>query len=86
MKSFKESGAIEYTSDVLIGLQYYGMGFVKGEKEAARQERVRELLESNKKDAAEGKPVKIHLRVLKNRSGRKDDTGFNYYPMFNLYV
>ena len=86
MKSFKESGAIEYTSDVLIGLQYYGMGYIKGEKEAARQERVRELLESNKKDAAEGKPVKIHLRVLKNRSGRKDDTGFNYYPMFNLYV
>ena len=86
MKAFKESGAIEYTSDVLIGLQYYGMGYIKGEKEAARLERIRDLFENNKKYAAEGKSVRIHLRVLKNRSGRKDDTGFNYYPMFNLYV
>lgn len=32
MTSFKESGAVEYSSDVLIGLQYYGMDYEKIEK------------------------------------------------------
>ena len=86
MSAYKESGALEYTADTLIGLQFFGMDYIKGEREAARMERIRELMEANKKDAGEGKPVKIHLKVLKNRSGRKGDTGFSYYPMFNLYV
>lgn len=86
MAAFKESGALEYTSDVLIGLQYYGMDYMRKETEKARLERIREMMDNNKKAAAEGKPIQIHLKVLKNRSGKKGDTGFNYYPMFNLYI
>ncbi len=86
MTAFKESGALEYTSDVLIGLQHFGMDFMPGESDKARQERIRDLLKANSQAAAEGKAIKIHLKVLKNRSGRKGDTGLNYYPMFNLYL
>ena len=86
MTAFKESGALEYTSDVLIGLQHYGMDYIKGEKEAARLERIRDLVESNNRMAAEGKSIKIQLKILKNRSGRKGSTGLNYFPMFNLYI
>lgn len=31
MAAFKESGAIEYSSDVLMGLQYEGMDYSEGE-------------------------------------------------------
>jgi replicative DNA helicase len=44
LASFKESGAIEYSSDVLLGLQYLGMDYYDGEKEQDRARRVRELL------------------------------------------
>ena len=80
MSSFKESGAIEYSSDVLIGLQFKGIDDIKQS-------------ESNKKEAnefvekAKGKnPREVELKILKNRNGATDKRGlFKYYPMFNLY-
>ncbi len=85
MAAFKESGAIEYTSDILIGLQYFGMDYMEGEKTQAREERIRQLIKENKLKAKKGQPVQIQLKILKNRSGSLADMGFNYYPMFNLY-
>ena len=85
MAAFKESGSVEYSSDLLIALQYFGMDFMEGEKAQAREERIRLLFKENKLKARKGQPVQIQLKILKNRSGSLADMGFNYYPMFNLY-
>lgn len=44
MASFKESGAVEYSSDVLLALQYDGMDWTEGENEKDRNKRIRELM------------------------------------------
>lgn len=68
--AFKESGAIEYGSDVLIGLQFEGAE--KGNIDLT--ERKREY------------PRKIELVVLKNRNGKAGEkVPFKFYPMFNLF-
>ena len=85
MAAFKESGSVEYSSDLLLALQYLGMDYVEGEKATAREERIRQLIKENKIKAKKGQPVHIQLKILKNRSGSLSEMGFNYYPMFNLY-
>lgn len=70
--AFKESGAIEYSSDVLIGLQFKGTGEDGFSIDAAKAE----------------KPRKIQLKVIKNRNGRttgKKMIDFYFYSEFNLY-
>lgn len=70
MEAFKESGAIEYSSDVLIGLQLKGAG----EKNFDPNESKREH------------PRKIELVILKNRNGCTGVTvNFNFYPPFNFF-
>lgn len=70
MAAFKESGGIEYGSDVLMGLQPQGVGAAGFD--------VNEAKKSN--------PRHIELVILKNRNGRTgDNIAFNYYPMFNYY-
>ena len=86
MAAFKESGAIEYTSDVLIGLQYLGMDWQEGQSEKDRTAAIRKLFDENKVAARQGRAIAIQCKVLKNRSGGKDDCIFNYFPMFNLYL
>lgn len=83
--SFKESGAIEYTSDVLIGLQYEGWDHRNGEKESERLARLRPLREKNKLIAKERGMQEIQLKVLKNRNGYKDDVKLGFYPAFNYF-
>ena len=84
--SFKESGAIEYSSDVLMGLQYDGMDLRQGETESARMQRVRDLKAYNLKQAAEGRFIGIHLKVLKNRNGELGDAKFMFNPRYNVYI
>ncbi len=70
MEAFKESGAIEYSSDVLIGLQFKGTG----EKKFDINEAKRNI------------PRNIELVILKNRNGRSGDViPFNYYPGYNYF-
>ena len=70
MEAFKESGAIEYSSDVLIGLQLKGAGGKKFD--------VKEALRKN--------PRQIEMVVLKNRNGATGGKiGFDYYPLFNYF-
>ena len=70
MEAFKESGAIEYSSDILIGLQLKGTG--KKDFDAN---------EAKRKD-----PREIELVILKNRNGRTGDSlSFNFYPLFNYF-
>ena len=75
MQAFKESGAIEYSSDVLIGLQLKGQGDKDFNIEEAKAK-------SNNPDSFRD----IELVILKNRNGR---TGgkvyFRYYAWFNYF-
>ena len=86
MAAFKESGAIEYSSDVLIGLQYEGMDYQEGEADKARDKRIRELMKQAVEDGKAGKPQKIQVKVLKHRNGSKGDAYLDFYPMFNYFT
>ena len=68
MKAFKESGAIEYSSDVLIGLQLAGTG---GK-------------DFNEFEAKGREPRQVELWVLKNRGYKTGvKVNFDYYQTFN---
>ena len=86
MAAFKESGASEYSSDVLIGLQYEGMDYQEGEADKARDKRIRELMKQAVEDGKAGKPQKIQVKVLKHRNGSKGDAYLDFYPMFNYFT
>lgn len=85
MAAFKESGAVEYSADVLIALQYEGMDYQEGEKEQDRLKRIRELMADNERKAAEGEAQYIQLKVLKNRNGKRGSIGYNLYAKFNYF-
>ena len=86
MASFKESGAVEYSSDVLIALQYDGMDYQEGEADKAREKRIRELTKEAVAAAKAGKAQRIQVKILKNRNGSKGDTLLSFYPMFNYFT
>ena len=70
MEAFKESGAIEYSSDILIGLQFKGVG-----------ESGFDVTEAKRAD-----PREIELKILKNRNGQVGDIiDFDYWPRFNYF-
>lgn len=70
MIAFKESGAIEYSSDVLIGLQLKGAG-------------TKDFNENTQKDK---NPRDVELVILKNRNGATGKTvSYEYYPLFNYF-
>ena len=80
-ESFKESGGIEYTADVIWGLQLQIMNgdlFDKKDRLKEKREKVRQAKLEN--------PRKIELVCLKNRYGKSSySCGFNYYPQFDLF-
>ena len=86
MASFKESGAIEYSSDVLIGLQYNGWDYQEGEKEPARLARLRGIRERMDQAARDCDSQEIQLKVLKNRNGIRKSLLFDFYPAFNYFA
>lgn len=64
MSAFKESGAIEYSSDVLLGLQLAGAGDKDFDVDMAKSQ----------------EPRQIELKILKNRRGKTGDSiNFEYY-------
>ena len=85
MASFKESGAIEYSSDVLIGLQYEGWDYEEGEAETLRLKRLRRLKKDLWQKAQNLSSQDIQLKILKNRNGVKDDLYFDFFPAFNYF-
>lgn len=78
-ESFKESGLIEYSADVVWGLQLEAIHEVENEKEASKK---RERLQKAKADT----PRKIELVCLKNRYGISNFTkSFEYYPQCDYF-
>ena len=80
-ESFKESGGIEYTADVVWGLQLQCLNdeiFSKKESIKDKREKV--------KNAKAANPRKIELVCLKNRYGISNySCGFNYNPCYDLF-
>ena len=85
MASFKESGAIEYSSDVLIGLQYEGWDYEEGEAETLRLKRLRRLQKDLWLKAQNLSSQDIQLKILKNRNGIKGNLLFDFFPAFNYF-
>ena len=70
MEAFKESGAIEYSSDVLIGLQLKGIGTKDFDVNTAKKKHPRD----------------VEVVILKNRNGSTGDRAqYEYYAMFNYF-
>lgn len=70
MESLKETGNLEFDSDVILGLQFKGVGDSK----------------FNVNEAKKKNPREIELVVLKNRDGETGGKlSFQYYPMFNYF-
>lgn len=71
MSAFKESGAVEYSSDVLLGLQFQKQNDDKFNVDEEKSKEKRE----------------IEVKVLKNRNGATGGTiKFDYYCLFNYFV
>ena len=71
MQAFKESGAIEYSTDVLIGLQLKGIGNKNFDIDQAKSKNPRE----------------VEAVILKNRNGSTGGRiGFDFYAMFNYFA
>lgn len=85
LASFKESGAIEYSSDVLIGLQYEGMDYQEGETKEKRDKRIRNIINEAIDAGKKGQAQSIQVKILKNRNGSKGDAILDFYPMFNYF-
>lgn len=70
MTDYKESGALEYSADVLMGLEFASAGTKEYDERTEK-----------KKD-----PRQIRLVVLKNRNGKAwENCSFDYFPLFNYY-
>lgn len=91
MVSFKESGAVEYSSDVLIGLQYKGMEYQKKENKKwesndEHKKRVAELIDGIREKNRKGESVEIEIKILKNRNGNKESVSVGMVAKFNCYT
>lgn len=84
MVSFKESGAIEYSADVVIGLQFNNQNKIEEHNKNKKSNEPVKVLDHDAEKQKE--PREIELKILKNRNGRTgESTLYNYYPKFNYY-
>lgn len=81
MTAFKESGSIEYGSDVLMGLQFAGLLDDK-EKNKENNNKIREEIRKQKEN---GEPVILELKILKNRNGIQKSTGLKSIYRYNYF-
>lgn len=80
-ESFKESGGIEYTADVIWGLQLQVLHDDIFNKQGEINEKRQKV-----KDAKSANPRKIELVCLKNRFGISSySCNFDYFPQFDCF-
>lgn len=76
--AFKESGAIEFTADVVLGMQFSALrGMDKSQQ--------KQFSADNEKKYD---PRRLEIKVLKQRYGRSGDDvycDFNYYPAYSCF-
>ena len=78
--SFKESGSIEYSADVLIGIHPRGMKQPQSEKDKIRAENNKNVKACMKKTERDLEAV-----VLKNRNGETGTINLKYFTPCNRY-
>lgn len=97
--SFRESSGIEYSSDVMLGLQYVGCDYVKHwkkdddsgksilvyENETAHKTRVRMLADAMDKRNNEGLPLPVDMKIMKQRLSPSRRVCLNFLPAYNHY-
>ena len=71
MSSFKESGSIEYSADILIGMQLQGVGGTDKKMTEAK--------------AKAKHPRDVQVVILKNRNGELGDIYYKYYSKYNYF-
>lgn len=85
-ESLKESGSLEYTSDVIFGLQLACLDEDIFQKNSANSGNLKEQ-RARVEAAKEEKPRKIRLVCLKNRFGTSHfELDFDYWPAFDLFI
>ena len=72
-ESFKESGGVEYTADVLLALELYCTAELKGNQLGAQNDR--KIIDEAKKEY----PRKVRLKCLKNRVGGLYECFFKFF-------
>ena len=77
-ESFKESGGIEYTADVIWGLQ---LNVLNNFKTLADVSKIRKEID----DAKKNQPRDIQLKCLKNRQGNNYDCYFHYFSAHDFF-
>ena len=83
-ESFKESGSIEYTCDVVIGLQLYAINSIN--QSLKGDGKLNEKRDAYNKAKAQ-EPRDIELVILKNRNGVPTATcKYNYYSRYNMII
>lgn len=81
-ESLKESGSVEYTADVIWGLQLQCLNSDLFNSEKKIKEKRQKIREEKAAD-----PRKIELLCLKNRYGISSYSAyFDYYPKHDLYI
>lgn len=86
--AFKESGGIEYTADVLLGLQGKIVDELMEYPKAteAHATKRKEIWVKYKDETQRTGIVKTKLKCMKNRFGKKDfDVNFDFYPKNNYF-
>lgn len=87
--ALKESGAIEYTADVVIGLQYKGIDEIinddKTKSDREQRIKIKKIIEDNERLAYQGDSQNIQLKLLKNRNGAKGSCYLYYAPKYNYF-
>ena len=76
-ESFKESGNIEYSADVVWGLQLYAVRELKEGVSSQNREVISKAKEST--------PRQVELKCLKNRQGKNYSCFFKYYPSVDTF-
>lgn len=85
-ESFKESGSIEYTADVLLGLQYSIVNEIQSLGEKKITQKRAEMKRAMDGDIEDNYRRDIELVALKNRSGKQRFTiEFSFYPGLNYF-
>lgn len=83
--AFKESGAIEYTADVLLGLQLAGAAEAAGKAAGSRAKAFDDLKARYLQDIQEKGEGSLELKILKNRNGAIGDVQLFFAPAKNKF-
>lgn len=83
MKAFKESGAIEYTSDIVLGLQFSRQREISKQNATKKNNEPRVVV--NHDEEKRRSPRHVEMKVLKNRNGATGDSIDFYYNQFFNY-